>query len=612
MPSIEKFLQWVAELTGLDPNSPVWSYRVGATYRVLGHDKDALQIFRGIEHQFTNNWGFLLITAETIVDLKDYPAAIAYLHKLKSLHSELIDTEKGFRDAYGERILLAEADCYRKSEDFQSAVKCYQDIIDQDIGYEPRPGYVHTQALKALFEIWDNDATHIATLTLLRELRDDKKAGRGLTYWLGNIMGSSDVGHGHVFKAAKRLGAVEEISQMYDAAIKPDLVTNGETPKASNGNTGILRFYQAALLWKCSDVDEDHAKALGVWEELASNTDETWEGYWVAFKTCWVLGPALLDEAASKVDDLEDTTLKSNYAETLEALCNSNQQSVRNSRQSELDTRLCLIRLYMLSGDAKLADEHARNLLRGVFDEWPPDGNDESLTSRFRVLAQVLTVYGLHDDAVAAWQALKPREPVAKVLDQKSDHGTSPSDDGDKRSNGTSTANADSSKLETHPVRSPESASDFKPEAYLTGFRCDSCSKTFPIPIADNWVCSHCLDVQLCTPCHLKLLDDDISPLVCSKKHTFVHLPTFDIEQHASLPDGMILVGGKQVLRDEWLNQLREKWDLQQEKIDTYKLESARNFKAIFVVSAFVKKWLRRRRSKLRVNYTRAHTAPLP
>ncbi|KAH9875803.1 hypothetical protein IAQ61_003267 [Plenodomus lingam] len=82
-----------------------------------------------------------------------------------------------------------------------------------------------------------------------------------------------------------------------------------------------------------------------------------------------------------------------------------------------------------ISGNQTLADEDARSLPRGVpvFDKWPTDSNDESLRRRFGVLAQVLTVYGLQDDAVAAWQALKPSVSTNTELEDKTDAtGTAP------------------------------------------------------------------------------------------------------------------------------------------------------------------------------------------
>jgi hypothetical protein len=83
--------------------------------------------------------------------------------------------------------------------------------------------------------------------------------------------------------------------------------------------------------------------------------------------------------------------------------------------------------------------------------------------------------------------------------------------------------------------------------------------------LIDCWACRNCLCVQLCTPCHKTLLDDDMDPLVCNKQHEFLYLPKFDAEQWSSMPDGMILVGGNLVAQEQWLDHIRERWDVQQE-----------------------------------------------
>jgi tetratricopeptide (TPR) repeat protein len=576
-------------------------------YHVSHYPKEALGVLKEVEAQLADNWSFLLLKAEINAKLEDFSTALEYFHKVKALHPALLGTDKAFKEMYWSRVLLIEADCHRKMKDYNSAMKCYHDILGQDIGYESYPGEIHANALTSLFAIWNEVSDHASTLSFLRELKDSTKAEKGLSYWLGSIIGSSDTLHGHVIKAAKQLGAVEEISQLYSEVIEPKALgqdSGDHPPQVLIINIKNLRFFQAALRFHGSHVHRDHVEALQVWEELVSNPDDTWNDYWVVYRTFRVLARALLDKAAGESSSQPGATSSSSYMARLKILCNSNQPSIRGTRQSVHDPHICLIRLHLLNGDKTLADKDARSLLRGVFDQWPTDSKDESLERRFGVLAQVLTVYGLEKDAVAAWQALKPRESTAAALGDKSD---SPAPLVKAEEVGPDHSSATDASSATPQTLSPP---ETRREAYVSQYICDSCGRRWNHMLTDCWACRNCLCVQLCTPCHEKLLVDDIDPLVCNKQHEFVYLPKFDGELWPSVPDDMILVGGKLMAREQWLNHFRERWDVQQEQIDAYKLETARKMKAMFCIANFVLKCQRRRMNRMKVT-RRARTFPL-
>jgi tetratricopeptide (TPR) repeat protein len=600
------------ELTDLHKNEPIWSYRVGAMYRLSQHPKEALRVFKEVEPQLADNWSFLLLTAEIHTQLEDYTAALDYFQKVKALHPALFNTNKAFKETYWDRVLLVEADCHRKIKDYDSAVKCYQNILSQEIGAEPYLGWIYANALTNLFEVWNEVANYAATLSFLRELEHSTKAGQSLSYWLDTIIGTSDNLHGHVIKAAKQRGAVEEVYRLYSEVIEPK--TPGQDLKEHSSQTPIaniksLRFFQAALRFYGSHDHRDQLEALKPWEELVSNPDETWDGYWVVRKTFKILARALLDLGASEISSGPGSISAPSYVARLEALCSSNQQSIRDTRQSVHDPRFCLIRLHLLNGNKTLADENARGLLRGVFDEWPTDDNDESLRRRFGVLAQVLTVYGLQDDAVAAWQALKPRGIKNTAPDYKSD-ATAPLVAGDEMGpDHPSAIDASPATSKAQLANDSSSPPDSISEAYVSGYVCDSCSRVWTHMLTECWACQNCLCLQLCTPCHEKLLADNIDPLVCNPKHEFIYLPKFDEEQWSSVPDDMILVGGKLMAREQWLSSFRERFEVQQEQIDAYKLETARKIKATFCIARFVLKFRRKRMNKTKV-LRRARTFP--
>jgi tetratricopeptide (TPR) repeat protein len=612
---IEQFLEWIRELTGLHQENSIWSYRVGAMYQVLQHPEEALRVLNEVEPQLADNWSFLLLKAEINVDLEDYSTALHYFREGKALRPALLGTDKGFKEMYRDKILLIEADCHRKTKDHNSAVECYQEILGHDIDYESYRGEIHADALTSLFAIWSEAANHAATLSFLRELKDRPKAGQGLSYWLGRIIGSRDALHVYVIKAAKHLGAVEEITQLYNEVIEP--VTSGPgtgnpSPQVPIENIKSLLFFQAVLRFHCSNAHQDHVEALKVWEKLISisDPDNNWDDYWVVYRTTRILARALLDKGVGESSGQPSPTSTSSYVERLKTLCNSNQQSFCGTRQSVHDPHFCLVRLHLLYGNEPQADEEARSLLRGVFDDWPADNNDESLRNRFGVLAQILTVYGLKDDAIAAWQALKPRGSTNTASESQPDTTVTLVAGDEAGSDHSSSTDASSATLQVQLVRQPLPAIDSKPEAWVSNYACDSCGKAWEHMLTECWACRNCLCVQLCTPCHEKLLTDNGDPLVCSKQHEFIYLPKFDEKQWSDMPDEMVLVGGKLESREQWLNHLRERFDVKQEQIDTYKLGTARKVKATLVVANFVAKRMQLRKNRMKVT-RRARTFPL-
>jgi tetratricopeptide (TPR) repeat protein len=585
--------------TGLDKTSPLWLSRVGAMYRILEHYEAALTAFKESEIQLGNSWNVLLQIGETYAGLKQFPSALEYLHKVKAMHSELIDTDTDYKSVYWDRILLPEGNYHRELKDNSAAIQCYQDILAQDV--QEAQAY-HADALAALFALWIEIGESDSIVSFLRGKRAEAK----LSYWLGNIVGDRDDVHNKIIQAAKQSSAFDEVSQMYDEVIEPKVEPkdddsedgkksgkDSEEPSELHDN---LPFFRAVLNFHVSELHDEHEKGLAAWEKMVFHPSSNPGAYWVAYKARRLLARALLDKG---VADPATTT----YVTRLETLSRCNQENVRDFRGSQHDSSINLARLYLLRDDSKLADEEARALLRGVFDNWPEALDDPSFNTRFGVLAQVLAVFNLDDDAVAAWQALKPRQVKQMATEDGVAKVESPQDT-------PAEAVEDVAAKVNSPQDTPTDSPAPKAEAYICGYICDGCNTPWNYMLADCWDCKHCLCVQLCTPCHDKVVAEELSPLICSKDHDFLYLPKFDEELWATLPDNHIVVGGKSMPREDWLNQFRERWGVKQEQIDSYKLETARKLKATVCIAKYVLKWKRKRSAKQK-KMKRAKTFPI-
>ncbi|KAF2795483.1 hypothetical protein K505DRAFT_273148, partial [Melanomma pulvis-pyrius CBS 109.77] len=256
---IKDFIQWAKEHTNLDTSEPSWTLRVGATYFISEHYQEALLAYKKAEPHLQGNWSLSIKMLETHEALKDFRSALIYVHKLKALHDQLIDTNHQYREAYWERVLLPEGNNYRQLKEYDSAAECFRNILEQVVGAEPWPGMVHANALSSLFGLWNESRAYHSIIDFLRELRDDKKAGQDLTYWLGNTTFNDDF-HGHMIIAAKHVGAVEEVCEIYEQTI--NRISTSDTTGDQNQEEIVdireqLRYFQAAMRFHGCNSDHD-------------------------------------------------------------------------------------------------------------------------------------------------------------------------------------------------------------------------------------------------------------------------------------------------------------------------------------------------------------------
>lgn len=557
-------------------------------------------MLQGIESKLATNWAFLLSLAEIHADLKEYPTALNYLDLIKRLPSNSVASNSELQKYYWERVAPLEGQCYYHTKDYEAAVKCYQHILDQNTSDELVPAVIHRIAMDGLFSSWAKTGTHDSIVAFLREVQDTGKAGKSLLYWFGEIISSMDSINGHIIRASQVTNSIGEVCAMYDSVIQEKPVVEDTSAKVAVQAEVYLRCYRAALRFYGSTAHCDHEEALESWATLALNPGNEWYDYWVGRKAVRLLAPALLEKGIDEYSSSGalKSSLSNRYTSKLEELLKSSQQTVRDQRQGHYDPTFCLVRLHVLENREELAVSKAKGLLQGAFDGWPDtlDDPSSSLAIRITILAQILTIFDLGDDAVAAWQILKPRGITDSLQTSENmstglDHATTTKD--------ASTLQMTSS--EQHGIAAAE--------AHLSNYTCDGCSEEWKTMLADCWVCKNCLCVQLCSLCHQKLLAEKLNPLVCSSKHTFLYLPKFDDAAWSSVPEDMVLVGGRLLARNTWLNTIRVKWGMTQEQIDVSKLEKARRYKAGLLLIRFLSK-VSKNRSTLLAKKEKAATFP--
>lgn len=77
-----------------------------------------------------------------------------------------------------------------------------------------------------------------------------------------------------------------------------------------------------------------------------------------------------------------------------------------------------------------------------------------------------------------------------------------------------------------------------------------------------SYSCRDCLDVQLHQECYLRLKAGELGAAICRPDHEFIHVPPFDEAAWRARPQGAVVVGDQHMPRAEWIQQIKEDWQI--------------------------------------------------
>ncbi|KAI4916179.1 hypothetical protein J4E85_010267 [Alternaria conjuncta] len=596
---IDEYIGWVKKHKQIEIDNSTWDYRVGATYLVFEHYKEAVIALEKAKQHPRSNWGLFFGLAKAHENEKNYRAALGYMQDFRSLGEGSLETDDAYKEAYWD-LLRTEGNCFRKCCDYDLAIRSFQELLSQDIEETSDMNWLCLYALSGIFKTWTDTKRFQSIIEYIRNWKDATANNRGPTYWLRRAAYEDDV-HACIIAAAKHVGAVEEVISLYQEAIdykSPDPST-GEEPgvDSSAEATGQLQHFQAVLRFHGSTSQDDQYRSIQHWEGIVLQSDQNPTLFMPAWNAARKLAPILLDKGVAELAAAPSSACE-DYTSRLKKLVNLNTTIIRNLRQGASDPRLCLARLYCLKQDNKSAAAQAQARLCSVFDKWPEAPDDDSLSLRFSNLAQTLTVLDKDADAVAAWQAIGPYEPTNATEAKSNAPGTEePAQPSCEPSHKDDVPATSENSPETIPATSPSSTTTTK--AYLSGYGCGAdCGTQWENMLTDCWVCKHCLYFQLCRNCYKKLQEDDLNPLICNKDHKMLYLPPFDWEAWRSIPADMMTVDKQLVSRKDWVDKIRKGYNVQQAEIDLIKIEKARELKAASVLAV---QW-RNRLQRIRAN----------
>ncbi|RMZ72447.1 Tetratricopeptide-like helical [Pyrenophora seminiperda CCB06] len=600
---LDEFFSWVKNHMDVTIDDFTWDFRVGATNGVFEHYKEAIIALEKAEQQLQTktNWSLLYNLAQAHEEEKNYRTALKYIHDFKSLSNQYLETDDSYKTAYWS-LLLSEGRCHQQCDEYDLAVKSFQDLLGQHIDEESGSEWLQLSALSGLFTTWTKTRSFESIMVFVRSWKDVTDKRRGSTYWLRKAA-YEDIFHTSMIVAAKHAGAVGEILSLYQKAIdyKPMKPFEKENVDAFAEATEMLMYFQAVLRFHGSSSRNDQHRSIQYWEEIVQKSDENPRFYVTAWNATRKLAPTLLDKAVAELATTSSSAPE-NYISRLEKLANLNTTVVCNLRQGYLDPRLCLARYYCLKGDDAAAAIQAQARLCSVFDKWPEATDDSSLRLRFSNLAQTLNVLDKDVDAIAAWQAIQPYQQQlqhALEADAKVPGAGEPTQPIPEAPHTNGVPASSDKKPDDVSDASPSATTTTTTKAYISDYTCDgACGVGWRDMLTDCWVCKHCLCVQFCPACHEKLLADDLHPLVCNKSHKMLYLPPFDWDAWRAAPADMMAVGGQLISRKEWVAKLCKEFNVQQHQIDLFKMEKARELKAGSVLAVRWRNRLQRIRGR--------------
>lgn len=333
----------------------------------------------------------------------------------------------------------------------------------------------------------------------------------------------------YIIAAAISTGNIDKLCALYTLSKESDW-------------TKAFLFIQGALHALGSQSQDELQQGIDLLETNLQHDSKDPISQWVTMLSMDTLARVFLARATGHNTSNPPDKNGRLYQEKLTALCR---------KKSIVDLNpdfphLCLIRLHVLREDLQSARDEAMEFLYKIFDDWPSELQDDSLMKRFLGLANVLTALGDDQNAIAAWQVTMPPTQSAEVCSK----GITP-----------------------------------KPYIEIT---CDDCNRSWDHVLNDCWVCRDCPDVHYCNNCCKRIQEDQPRHALCSKTHGMLHLPSFDVEVLHGIKDDEMIVSGKRVLRRDWLGQIRQKYKVQQEDIEIWKIDKAKREKAAMAVQ---RKW---------------------
>ncbi|TPX24225.1 hypothetical protein DIZ76_013568 [Coccidioides immitis] len=529
-PTLEQILEvekWAMKELGVTEQDSLWTVQMAITFRHYGFYEQAIErstISKNLDS--SSNWRA--------------PFCLAQTHALQGRYKMALETL--------EEVIAM----FRKNGDIMEewCAAFYSDIL-----YYLREWNVELQEYEAANAHNPDSYEPILRIILILEAQEK---------------------YGEIIESGRAAGQLEAVKETYQVAI--EAAKSSETRLTT---LTALRYWYPLFLYYDYPSHNAHEEAVTVWEqniasiprisnELISN---------VRWSTVAKLATSYLQEAREAG---LDTPIADTYRSKLIYLSTSSSAGAGDEYFSHIDAQLILARFHSIMGYEQKAIEAIRSHIKLALDIL--DDNDESSDWQgFKILYICLSHIEDDVNALAAWSLLGPtidreatsdcqeigeetfseaggsESEAAAAEEDESSEILSQTDAGDEEE-GEDGQSANGS--ETSPSPS-ENGYGGGLDGHLSFIWDGGCGHEWSYA-DDVYPCKDCIDVQFDTACYEKLKAGTLGQKLCNKNHDFLHVPRWDFEEAASVPESHVRVGGETITIPDWLSTIRKKYGFDQ------------------------------------------------
>ena len=313
---------------------------------------------------------------------------------------------------------------------------------------------------------------------------------------------------------SKTFDAIFESYQVAIVASKEQLAqaTNEEDEIFHRDCQALLMDYIAHLCYDNGGENVERRQfAIEQWTRILQIDETSMETYVATTKAlvCTKLANVCFHEA------MQDPSNAATYLEQLDQLVTFKPTYVDIEQRSVTYPIELVARYYALQGDEKKAKDTLRTHIKRNIDILSDDDPSNDWQG-YQGLARYLMFAGQDADCLAAWSLIVPFDD--EVINWQKRKG---------------------------PL----------------WHECDGCGSS--LPYADNiYMCRECNYTEFDEPCYIKLREGILEKNICDKNHEMFHVPPYDAAKRERIGEGNVLVGEEIMPVSEWLQRLKEKWDI--------------------------------------------------
>lgn len=563
--------------------------RLAETFLRYKNYEEAKDTYTAATSLQEDNWEAYRGLARTSEGLKEWEAAIEYMRpvvdKLEKDPASVKDGEIKLRDC-----LRQIADWHRSLQSYGDAMQIYEKLL------KVKPGDYETICdVLTLLNVQGKDAELVHYLETLK-VQTDEESGHDRLSQMIIELAQQEEKHHMIVQTAKHANYLQPIKETYRKAIRLAQAKREEAQKEAEIQAVLtlanLYLHAASSLHRHHDSDEEKLEAISFLQEVVELkwSPESQDTFSVVSAQKAAVVRLCLHYLAQAQAAPPDSDVASSNLAKMKKLCSTDEsQRYEYTYLIDRDDSQAFLGHYYASRNDKdkAMKELKPRIASGI--EMLSDHEPDNDWFAFYKLGDGLLRYKDDENALAAFSLIAPTENLPTVhLDNDSNNqinppavslttSAHPSETGPAATssppleNGiSSTTKSDNTVPETESLdgvekpklkRSGTSRVAKRPTGPMSFF-CDGNCSTQWTYADDIYFCRQCPYTWLDEGCLDKMRKGELPRHFCDPSHEYFHVPKWDFLKAARVGEGNVMVGERIVKTRDWLDGIREQWDL--------------------------------------------------